>query len=78
MTHRLTRGTGTITFRESPHDPVIDIPVLMVEGFAFSESETHTTGEVVATIPAEQFLPWAYSKHDDLTVWAAGAVLAPA
>ncbi len=69
-THRIMRGTGTITFRESTHDPVIDIPVLMVEGAAFSESETHTTAEVVATVRAADFLPYAYAKTDDLTVWA--------
>ena len=77
VTHRLARGTGTITFRESAHDPVIDLPVLMVEGFAFSESETYTTAEVVATVPAADFMPWAYGKHDDLTVWANAGVLTP-
>ena len=69
-THRVTRGTGTITFRESRHDPVIDIPVLEVEGAAFSHGETHTTAEVVATVPAADFLPWAHVKTDDLTAWA--------
>ncbi len=77
-THRMMRGTGTITFRESPHDPVIDIPVLMVEGAAYSESETHTTAEVVTTVRAEDFLPYAYAKTDDLTVWAPLTALAPA
>lgn len=76
-THRLKHGSGTITFRESAHDPVIDLPVLMVEGFTFSESETYTTAEVVATVPAAAFMPWAYAKHDDLTVWSDAAILAP-
>jgi acetoacetate decarboxylase len=69
-TYRMTRGTGTITFRESRHDPVIDIPVFEVEGATFSQGETHTSAEVVATIPAADFMPWAYTKHDDLTAWA--------
>jgi acetoacetate decarboxylase len=77
-THRAKRGTGTITFRESAHDPVIDLPVLMVEGFAFSHGETYTTAEVVATVPAASFLPWAYGKTDDLTVWAGELALTPA
>ena len=75
-THRMKRGDGTITFRESRHDPVIDLPVLSIEGAAFSESETHTTAEVVETIPAATFLPWAYGKMDDLAAWA--PVLVPA
>jgi acetoacetate decarboxylase len=69
-THRMVRGTGTLTFRESRHDPVIDIPVLEVEGAVYSESETHTTAEVVATVPAADFLPYAFAKTDDLTAWA--------
>ncbi len=75
-THRLARGTGTLTFRESPHDPVIDLPVHLVEGAAFSEGETMTTAEVVATVRAEDFLPWAYGKADDLTVWADARAMA--
>jgi acetoacetate decarboxylase len=75
-THSVARGTGTITFRESRHDPVIDLPVHLVEGATYSLGETHTTAEVVATVSAEQFLPWAYMKHDDLLAWADESVLA--
>ena len=75
-THQLARGTGIVTFRESPHDPVIDIPVLSVLAATLSEGETHTTAEVVTTVPAEQFRPYAFGKMDDLTVWADAGVLA--
>jgi len=74
-THAIARGTATLTFRESPHDPVIDVPVLSVGGATLSEGETHTTAEVVATVPADQFLPHAYGKVDDLLVWAEEPVL---
>ena len=74
-THSLARGQGTVTFRESPHDPVIDIPVLSVGGATLSRGETHTTAEVVTTVPAEQFLQHAYGKIDDLLVWAEEPVL---
>lgn len=69
-THQLTRGAGTVVLRESRHDPVIDIPVLEVEGAVFSHGETHTSATVVATIPASAFMPWAFARHDDLTAWA--------
>lgn len=75
-THRSVRGSGTITFRESRHDPVIDIPVLSVLGATFSEGETHTSAEVVATVPGEQFAPYAFAKIDDLTAWAGVPVFA--
>lgn len=71
LTRRSARGNGTITFRESPHDPVIDIPVLAVTGATLSEGETHTSAEVVEIIPAAVFLPYAFGKMDDLTAWSA-------
>jgi acetoacetate decarboxylase len=75
-THQVARGTGTITFRESVHDPVIDVPVLSVTGAAFAEVETLTTAEVVATVPVAQFLPYAYGKMDDITAWATAGLVA--
>lgn len=66
---RLARGTAAIVFRESGHDPLIDLPVLEVEAGAYSEGDTHTRGEVVATVPAEQFLPWAFMAVDDYSAF---------
>lgn len=68
--HRAARGEGTITFRESRHDPVIDLPVHSVTGATLSEGETHTSAKVVTTVPAGDFLPYAYGKLDDLLEWA--------
>lgn len=76
--HRATQGTGTVVFRESPHDPVIDIPVRSVLSAARSEVETHTTAEVVETVDAETFLPYAYGKVDDLLVFEDAPVPSPA
>jgi len=78
LTRQRMRGSGAVVLRESRHDPVIDIPVPEVEGATFSRGETRTSGEVVATVPAEAFLPWAFGKHDDLTAWADQFVLSTA
>ena len=77
-TEKLAHGAGSITFRDSPHDPVIDIPVVSVLGATFSEGETRTRARVVATIPGEQFLPHAFAKMDDLSLWLEADALAPA
>ena len=69
-TWRVARGNGTVTFRESVHDPLIDIPVLAVTGATLVESDTYTSAEVVCTIPAETFLPYAFGKIDSLAEWA--------
>lgn len=74
VVHKAIAGTGTVTFRDSMHDPVIDIPVMSVTGASWSELDTHTTAEVVATVDEEAFLPYAYGKCDDLLVYADVAV----
>ena len=66
-TRRISRGSGTITFRESRHDPVIDIPVLSVISATLSEGEMHTSAEVVATVAGDSYAPYAFAKMDDLT-----------
>lgn len=78
VARRIARGAGTLAFRESPHDPVIDLPVLAVGGATFSESDAYTSACVAATVPGADFLPFAYGKLDDLTVWAGAGAPAPA
>lgn len=68
--HRTVRGTGTLTFRESCHDPLIDIPVLSITGVTLSEGDLYTTARVAATVDPAAFMPYAFAKIDDLTVWA--------
>lgn len=70
VVHRTVRGSGTLTFRESCHDPLIDIPVLSVSGVSLSEGDLYTSARVVATVDREAFLPYAFARTDDLTVWA--------
>lgn len=73
-----TRGSATITLRESRHDPVIDIPVLSVGGATWSIGEIRTSAEVVGTVSAEEFLPYAFAKFDDTSAWAGLGTLASA
>lgn len=68
--YRTVRGTGTLTFRESCHDPLIDIPVLSITGITLSEGDLYTTARVAATVDPAAFMPYAFAKIDDLTVWA--------
>lgn len=78
LTRSVTQGNATITFRESPHDPIIDIPVLSVLGATLSEGETYTQAEVVATLNPAAFMPYAFGKMDDLTIWSTAPVREPA
>jgi acetoacetate decarboxylase len=67
---RAAAGEGRITFRESRHDPVADLPVSVIQGASLAESETRTEARVVARVAAHDFLPYAFGKMDDLTAWA--------
>ncbi len=70
VTHRTVRGDGTLTYRESCHDPLIDIPVLSITGVTLSEGETHTSARVAATVDPASFMPYAFATIDDLSVWS--------
>jgi acetoacetate decarboxylase len=61
-------GTGTVTFSGNVHDPLHEIPVVSVVGASFVECDLIARCEAVATVPADQFLPYHYSRHDD---WSA-------
>jgi acetoacetate decarboxylase len=69
VTDVMVRGTGIVRFRESPHDPVIDIPVHTVLSAVYSEGANYTRAEVVATVPGEDFLPYAFAKTDCYPMW---------
>lgn len=69
-TRHAERGAGELIFRESPHDPVVDIPVLRILGASYTEGETRTFGRTLTRVDAEAFLPYAFAKMDDLTLLA--------
>jgi acetoacetate decarboxylase len=62
------QGTGSVTLRGNVHDPLHEIPVASVVGAAFVECDLIARCEAVATVPADQFLPYHYGRHDD---WSA-------
>lgn len=66
---RFARGSATLTFRDSPHDPLFDLPVHSVAEATYSESEIRTTAKVLRTVPAQAFEEFAFAKWDDLLVW---------
>lgn len=57
-------GTGTVIFRESVHDPVIDIPILNTLGAAYGEGDIYTTSETLCSVDQKSFLPYAFGKID--------------
>lgn len=62
------RGKGEVVFRDSPHDPVSDIPVTQVIEAVYTEGVSHTSGRVLCEVDPEAFLPYAFSKMDSMDV----------
>jgi acetoacetate decarboxylase len=58
------RGRGELVFRDSPHDPIADLPVRQVMDAVYTEGHSYTTARVLCEVDPGQFLPYAFSKID--------------
>ena len=56
---------GQIVLRDSPFDPLIDVPVKRLIKMELAEGATKTRGEVVCTVPGEYLSPFLVQRYDD-------------
>jgi acetoacetate decarboxylase len=59
------RVEGELLLRESPFDPVADLPVRRVVKMEYEEGSTQSNGTVLRGIPAEWLLPVLHQRYDD-------------
>jgi acetoacetate decarboxylase len=59
------RVTGALTLRESPFDPVADLPVRKLVRLEYEVGRTESNGEVLRAIPGEWLLPFLHGRYDD-------------
>jgi len=69
------RGRGELIFRDSPHDPVSDIPVRQVIEAVYTEADVYTSGRILCEVDPQQFLPYAFGKIDSFDVVTEGTLL---
>ena len=69
------RGRGEIVFRDSPHDPVADIPVRQVLDAVYTEGHLYRSARVLTLADPDAFLPYAFAKTDDLGEFAEATVV---
>jgi len=69
------RGRGELIFRDSPHDPIADIPVRQVIEAVYTEGPLYTSGQVLCEVDPEEFLPYAFSRVDAFDVVEEGTFL---
>jgi acetoacetate decarboxylase len=67
----LERVEGDVVLKDSPLDPIADIPIRRVVDLNWSERATFQTGEIRERVPAEWLLPFVHQRYDDLSVLGA-------
>jgi acetoacetate decarboxylase len=66
--HRHTdvrRVEGELVLRESPFDPVADLPVRRLVRMEYEEGTTQSAGRVLRPLPPEWVLPILHQRYDD-------------
>lgn len=57
--------TGEITLRDSPFDPVADVPIRRIVRMEYEEGATESNGRVLRSVPADWFLPFLHGRYDE-------------
>ena len=65
---KLERIDGELVLKDSPLDPIADIPVRSLVELTWGERSTFQTGQIVERVPADWVLPFAHQRYDDLSV----------
>ena len=58
------RVDGEVILRESPVDPVADLPVRRLLSMTLSERQSLQRGEIVDRVPSEWVAPFAHQRYD--------------
>ncbi|MFW6092578.1 MAG: acetoacetate decarboxylase family protein [Pseudomonadota bacterium] len=56
---------GDIILRESPYDPLVDVPVRKLVSLEYAEGATQTNGEILEKIPGEWIKHHIHQRFDD-------------
>jgi acetoacetate decarboxylase len=59
------RAEGELVLRESPFDPVADLPVRRIVRMEYEEGTTESSGRVLRSVPGEWLLPFLHQRYDD-------------
>jgi acetoacetate decarboxylase len=56
---------GELLLRESPFDPVADVPVRRLVTFEYEEGTTESNGRVLRSVPGDWLLPFLHQRYDE-------------
>lgn len=61
----LEQGQGEVKYSPSDHDFLYELEVIKPVGFFYGNIDIDANSERITTVPAKDFLPYAFSKIDD-------------
>ncbi|MGP3978793.1 acetoacetate decarboxylase family protein [Streptomyces sp. 8N114] len=62
---KLESVTGEVVLRESPYDPVADLPVRRLVEITLGEKTSDQRGRVAEHVSAQALLPYVHQRYDD-------------
>ena len=60
------RIEGEVILRDSPFDPLAELPVRRIVSIAYTESQQTQTGEIIRSVPAEWVWPFRHQRYDGM------------
>lgn len=58
-------SNAQIVLRESPFDPVADLPVQEIVSIQYEEGSTRSNGRVLRSVPGDWLAPYLHQRYDD-------------
>ncbi len=65
---KVQRLNGELILRESPFDPVADLPLRRLVKMEYDEGQTESNGKLLRSVPGEWLLPFLHQRYDDPAV----------
>lgn len=70
------RVDGDLVLRDSPFDPIADLPVRGIVSMTYTENQQTQTGKIVQRVPGEWVWPYRHQRYDDRKATRATATTA--
>jgi len=65
---RVQRLEGSLELKESPFDPIADLPIRRIVAVEAAEGTLQTSGRVLRPVPGDWLLPFMHQRYDDPSV----------
>ncbi|MBN7797079.1 acetoacetate decarboxylase family protein [Parahaliea mediterranea] len=61
-------NNAEVILRDSPYDPLVDVPVKRIVTMQLARGATRTSGQVLAEIPGDNLVNFIHQRYDDIDI----------